>query len=95
MRRWGFKDTSERLSPIALMDFLFGVFSAFSSGSLWDKGFSIERRVVQSFYFRDFCLDFMGLPEFCGENEDRVRRTVSDADTVLQAHVQAKASVAT
>ena len=51
--------------------------------------------MVRSFYFRDFCLDFMGLPEFCGENEDRVRRTVSDADTILQAHVQTKASDAT
>lgn len=60
-----------------------------------DKGFSTERRAVRPVYFRDFCLDFMGLPEFCGENEDRVRRTVSYADTALQAHVQAKASAAT
>ncbi len=37
----------------------------------------------------------MGLPGFYGGNEDRGRRTVSYADTVLQAHVQAKASAAT
>ena len=57
--------------------------------------FQLKRRAVRSFYFRDFRLDFMGLPGFCGGNEDRVRRTVSYADTVLQAHVQTKASAAT
>lgn len=60
-----------------------------------DKGFSTERLAVRPVYFRDFCLDFMGLPGFCDGNEDRVRRTVSYADTALQAHVQAKASAAT
>lgn len=99
-RRWGFKGTTERLSSITLMDRTYigipsGFLSAFSPGSLWDKGFSTERRAVRSFYFRDFRLDFMGLPGFCGGNEDRVRRTVSYADTVLQAHVQTKASAAT
>ena len=73
----------------------FGIFSAFSAGSLWNKGFSTERRAVRSFNFRDFYRDFMGLPGFYGGNEDRGRRTVSYADTVLQAHVQAKASAAT
>lgn len=100
LRRWGFKGTSECLSSITLMDRAYigifsGFLSVFYSGSLWDKGFSTERRAVRSFYFRDFCLDFMGLPGFCGGNEDRVRRTVSYADTVLQAHVQTKASAAT
>ena len=60
-----------------------------------DKGFSTERRAVRPVYFRDFYRDFMGLPGFCGGNEDRVRRTVSYADTILQAHVQTKASAAT
>lgn len=41
-------------------------FSAFSAGSLWNKGFSTERRAVRSFNFRDFYRDFMGLPGFYG-----------------------------
>lgn len=75
--------------------FFSGFFSAFSSGSLWHKGFSTERRAVRSFNFRDFYRDFMGLPGFYDRNRNRVRRTVSYADTVLQAHVQTKASDAT
>ena len=57
--------------------------------------FQLKRRAVRPVNFRDFYRDFMGLSGFCGENEDRVRRTVSYADTVLQAHVQTKASAAT
>lgn len=55
----------------------------------------MERRAVRPGYFHDSYLDFMGLTGFCGGNEDRVRRTVSHADTTLQAYVQAKASAAT
>ena len=53
------------------------------------------RQAVRPGYFHDFCRDFMGLTGFCDGNGDRVRRTVSHADTTLQAHVQAKASAAT
>lgn len=53
------------------------------------------RRAVRPGYFHDFYRDFMGLTGFCDGNEDKVRRTVSPADTTLQAHVQAKASAAT
>ena len=47
LRRWGFKGTSERLFSITLMDrmcscIFFGIFSAFSSGSLWHKGFQLN-----------------------------------------------------
>ena len=55
----------------------------------------MERLAVRPGYFHDFCRDFMELTGFCDGNEDRVRRTVSHADTTLQAYVQTKASAAT
>ena len=54
----------------------------------------MERQAVRLVYFRDFYLDFMGLTGFCDWDKGKVRRTVPYADTILQAYVQAKASVA-
>lgn len=101
LRRWGFKGTSERLSSITLVDraysgFLFGIsFCIFPPNPYGIRIFQLKRRAVRPVYFRDFYRDFMGLPGFCGGNGDMVRRTVSYANTVLQAHVQTKASAAT
>ena len=59
------------------------------------RGFQLNVWRYDRLIFVIFDRDFMGLPGFYGGNEDRGRRTVSYADTVLQAHVQAKASATT
>lgn len=91
------KITEGRITVLLFLASEPAIFPESKDGNLrrWDFKGTSERRAVRSFYFRDFRLDFMGLSGFCGGNEDRVRRTVSYADTVLQAHVQTKASAAT
>ena len=93
LRRRGFKGTSERLFSTTLMDEHVSVFfseflSAFFSGYSWHKGGQLNVGRYDHLIF----VIFIGI---LWRKEGRVRRTVSYADTVLQAHVQAKASAAT